>query len=130
MLFFLLNDKKLSSHMAWISEHINLSNQKIHSYDQMRKIIVNLIIKKYEDNNNSTCQLNHLHNSLLVSIVDTPEKDVSKFYRKIYKRKIRTPSIKSSSTLFSCSIRAMYNIVDLAQNKRLTLKSYIPGINT
>ena len=65
-----------------------------------------------------------------MSIVDTPEKDISKVDRKLDKIKIRKYSIKSSSILFSCSIRAMYNIVHSAQNKRLTLKSYINGINT
>ena len=29
LLFFVINDKKLSSHMAQISEHVNSSNQKI-----------------------------------------------------------------------------------------------------
>ena len=72
LLFFVLNDKKLSSHMAQISEHINSLHQKIYSRDQMIKIIVNLGSNKCEDNNNSTCQLNHLQNSLLMSIVDTP----------------------------------------------------------
>ena len=110
IVIFVLNDKKLSSHMAQISEHINSSNHKIHCYDQIRKIIVNLVSNKCYDNNNSTRQLNHLQNSLLMSIVDTPEKDVSKFDRIPDKRKVRTSSIKSSSTLFSCSIRAMYNI--------------------
>ena len=76
--FFVLNDKKLSSHIDQISEHINYSNQKIHSYDQMRKMIVNLGTKKCENNNKSTCQLSHLHNLLLMSIVDTPENDISK----------------------------------------------------
>ena len=32
-----LNDKKLPSHMAQISEHNNSSNQKINYYDQMIK---------------------------------------------------------------------------------------------
>ena len=62
--------------MAQISEHANYSNHKIHYYDQMIKMIVNLGIKNCEDNNNCTFQLNHTHNSLLMSIVDTPEKDV------------------------------------------------------
>ena len=96
------NGKNLSSHMSHISEHINSSNHKIHSYDQMIKIIVNLGTNKFEDKNNSTCQLNHLHNSLLMSIVDTPEKDVSTFDRKLDNREIRTSSIKLSSKLFSC----------------------------
>ena len=96
----------------------------------MRKVIVNLGSNKFEDNNNSTCQLNHLQNSLLMSIVDTPEKDISKVDRKIDKIKIRTYSINPSSTLFSCSIRAMYNRVHCTQNKRLILKSSITGVNT
>ena len=96
----------------------------------MIKIIINLGSKKCEDKNKSTCQLNHLQTSLLMIIVNTPEKDVSKIDRKLDKRKIRTSSINSSSALFSCSIRAMYNRVHRAQNKSLILKSYIPGINT
>ena len=75
LLFFVLKEKKLSSHMAQISAHINSSNQKIHSYDQTRKIIVNLSSKKYENNNNCTCQLSRLKNLLLMNIADTPEKD-------------------------------------------------------
>ena len=46
LLFFAINDTKLSSNMAHISEHINSSDQKIHSYDNMGKIIVNLSNKK------------------------------------------------------------------------------------
>ena len=111
--------------MARISEHINSSNHKIYSYDQIRKMIVNLGSKKCQNNKNSTCQLNRLRNSLLMSIVDTPEKDVSKFDRKLYKRKIYTYLIKSSPTSFSCSIPAMYNRVHRDQNKCLILKFYI-----
>ena len=40
--------------MAHISEHINSQNQKIHSYDKMSNIIVNLGSKKGENKNNST----------------------------------------------------------------------------
>ena len=65
-----------------------------------------------------------------MSIVDTPEKHLSNVDSKLDMRKVRTSSIKSSSTLFSCSIRTMYNIVHCAQRKSLTLESYIPGINT
>ena len=107
--------------MDKISERINHSNHKIHSHDQMRRIIVNLVSKKCEDNNNYTRQLNHVKNLLLMSIVNNPENDVSNVDRKLDKRKIRTSSIKSSSTLFSCSICAMYNRVHCAQNKRLML---------
>ena len=61
--------------MAQISEHINSSNHKIHSYDEMRKMIVNLGIRKCKNNDTSTYELTRLKNSLLMSIVDTPEKD-------------------------------------------------------
>ena len=42
----------------------------------MGKMIVNLSNKIYENNNNSTGHLNHIQKLLLMSIVDTPEKDV------------------------------------------------------
>ena len=70
-----------------MSEHINSSNIKIHSHDQTSKIIVNLCSNKCEDNNNSTCQLNHLHNLLMMSTFNTPEKYVSNVYRKLDKIK-------------------------------------------
>ena len=54
-----------------------------------------------------------LQNSLLMSIVDTPEKYLSKVDRKADMKKVRTSSVKSSSTLSSCSIRAMYNRVNI-----------------
>ena len=63
--------------MDHISEHINYSNHKIHSYDQMRKMIINLGSKKLENNDTSTCQLTSLQSLLLMSIVDNPEKDLS-----------------------------------------------------
>ena len=115
--------------MAHISEHIKASNQNFHSYDNIIKTIVNLISNKFENNNNSKCQLNHHHNSLLMSIVDTPENDASNIDRKLDKRRLCTSLMKASSTLFSCSIHAMYNRVHCAKTN-LTLKSYIPGINT
>ena len=34
LLYYVLNDKKLSSNLAQISEQINSANQKIHSYYQ------------------------------------------------------------------------------------------------
>ena len=72
IVIFVLNDKKLSSHMAQINEHVNSSNHIIHSYDQMSKIIVNLGSKKYENRNDPTCQLYHLQNLSLLSIVNNP----------------------------------------------------------
>ena len=86
--------------MDQISEHINYSNNKIHSYDQMRKVIVSLDSKNYKNNNNPTWKLNHIHNSLLMSIVDNPQKDLSNVYRKPDMRKVPTSSINLSSTLF------------------------------
>ena len=116
--------------MAQITEHINSSNHNIHSYDKMGSIIVNLSNEKYKNNSNSTYHINLIHKSLLMIIFDTPEKDVSNFDGKLDKRTIRTSLIKSSSTLFSCSMRAMYNRLYRAQNQRLMLKSFIPDINT
>ena len=121
IVIFFLNYNKLSSHMDQISDHINSSNHKICSYDKMRRIIVNLGSKQCKNNNNFTCQLNHLQNSLLISISDTPEKDISNVHMKLDKRTIRTSSIKSLSTLLSCLICAMCNRVHFSQNKRLML---------
>ena len=63
--------------MAQISEHINYSNHKIHWYDQMSKMIVNLGNNKCEDNTNSAYQLISLRKLLLMSIVDTPKKGLA-----------------------------------------------------
>ena len=76
LLFFVINDKKLSSHMAKRIDNINSSNQKNHSYDKMGKMLVNLGNKNCQNNKNSTGHLSHIQKSLLISIVDTPEKDV------------------------------------------------------
>ena len=81
----------------------------------MGKIIVILSNNNYKNNNNSTGHLNHTQKLLSMIIVDTPEKDVSNVDRKLDKRKIRTSLIKSSSTLFSCSICAIYNRVHCAK---------------
>ena len=95
----------------------------------MGKIIVNLGKKIWENSKNSKCHINNIHKSLLISIVDTPEKNVSNIDRGLEKRKVRTSSINSSLLLFSCSISEMYNRVHCSQNQRLMLKSYIPEIN-
>ena len=60
ILFFVINDKKLLSHMYQISEHINSSNYKINSYDQMGKMIVNLSNNKCENNNKFIGRLNNI----------------------------------------------------------------------
>ena len=115
--------------MDQISEHINSSNHKIQSYDQMGTMIVNLSNKKCKNNNKSTVNLNHIQKSFLIIIFKTPEKGVSNVDSKLDKRKIRTSLIKSSSTLFYCSTSALYNIFHHAQNQRLMMKSFIPSIN-
>ena len=53
----------------------------------MGKIIFNLSNNKCKNNNKSTGHLNKIKKSLLMSIVDTPESDVSNFDRKADKRK-------------------------------------------
>ena len=63
--------------MAQISDGNNSTNHKIHSYDQTRKMIINLGSWKVKNNKNSSPQLTRLHNSLLMRIFDTPEKDLS-----------------------------------------------------
>ena len=65
-----------------------------------------------------------------MSIVGTPEGDLSHINWKYDKRKLRTSSVKSSSKLFSCSVHAIYNRVKIMQKKRLMLKSYISGNNS
>ena len=72
--------------MAHISEHINSSNHKIHSYDQMVKRNVNLSNNKCEDNNNSTGHLSNIQKLSLMSIFDTSKNDVSNVDRKLDKR--------------------------------------------
>ena len=60
---FFINDNKLSSHMAQVSEHINSANNKINSYDQMIKMIVYLGNKKGDNKDNYYPQLYNLNNS-------------------------------------------------------------------
>ena len=109
MLSCVLNNNQLSSHISHINERINSSNQKIHSYDKIIKIIVNLDNKKCENYDIYSCQLTNIQNQLLMSIVDTPEKDLYNADRKSDTRRVRTSSVKSSST------RAMYNRVNFAK---------------
>ena len=47
---YFLNGRKLSSHMDGISEHPNYKNHKTNSYDQIIKMIVNLVSKKGDIN--------------------------------------------------------------------------------
>ena len=80
----------------------------------MRKIIVNLGIKKDKNSNKLSPQLTRLQNSLLISIVENPERGLSNVEGKYDMNKSRTSSVNSSSKLFLCSIRSMYNRVDRA----------------
>ena len=67
----------------------------------MGEIIVNLNNNKCKNNNKSTGHINHIQKLVLLSIVDSPEKDVSNVYSKVEKRKMFTSLIKSPSTIFS-----------------------------
>ena len=71
--YFFLNDKKITSHKAQISQHIFSTNHKINSYNQMIKIIVTLGSKRGDNNDNSYLQISFPHNSLIMSIFDTIE---------------------------------------------------------
>ena len=53
---------------------------------------------------------------LLMSTVDIPENYLSNVDQKPDMRKVPTSSVQSSSTLFYCSIRAMYNRVNCKKN--------------
>ena len=96
----------------------------------MSKHIVTLGINKGDNNGSSCPQLSCLHSSLLIRIFDTNEKHLFNVEGKSDTKKVRTSLVNSSSTLFSCSIRAMYNRVYRAQNKYLMFKWYITGLNT
>ena len=50
LLNFISNDKKLLYHTDQINEHNNSLNNKIHTYDQIRTMVVNLGRKKGENN--------------------------------------------------------------------------------
>ena len=65
---FSSQQQNISSHMTQISEHINSSNHKIHSYDQMRKLIVKLGSKKGKNIDKYSFQLTGLQNPLLMNI--------------------------------------------------------------
>ena len=62
-------------------------------------------------------------------IVDITEKYVSQSEINIITSKVNTYSINSPSVLSSCSICATYDRFYHDQNKRIMLKSYIPGVD-
>ena len=116
--------------MAQVSEHINSTNQKKYSCDQIGKIIVNWGNNKVDNNYNLYPQLPCLQTLLLMRISETPDNYLSNVEGKSDTRKVHTSLIKPSSTLFSCLVRSMYNRVNCSQRQRLMLKSYIPGIDS
>ena len=130
LLFFCFKRQTFSSHMSHISEHVSSSNHNIHRYYHMSKIIVDLGNKKCKNNNSSTCQLSIQQHSLLMSIVETLEKNLRNFDQKSDIRKVCTYPVKSSSTLFFCSIREIYYRVNRATKKHLMLNYFLPRINT
>ena len=90
VVIFFLNDRKLSSHLAHINEHINSSNHNIHTYYQISNIIVNLCSKRGKNNNNSTCRLSSSQKLLIMSIFNTPEDYLPNVDQKSDMRKVRT----------------------------------------
>ena len=95
----------------------------------MRKMIVNLVSKKCDNNDNSSPQLYHLHNSLQTSIVEIPEEYLSHMEWKPVTRKVRTYLVKSFSIFFLCSVSAMYRKFYCVKEKHIMLKLYILGID-
>ena len=77
-------------HHIWIRS-VNKQNPQIkNSFLWLNeKIVGNLGSKKWKNNNNSTCQLNHFQNLLLMSIIDIPEMGISNVDKKLDKRKVR-----------------------------------------
>ena len=63
-------------------------------------MIANLGSKKGKNNINSYSQLARLNNSLLMSIIDTPDKSLFNVEGKYDMRKVCTSSVNSPETLF------------------------------
>ena len=91
------HSKRLSSNIYQIIQHINTTNHKIHSDDQIRKMIVNLGSKKGDKNDDTSPKIMDQHNDLLLDIVETPERDVSHGEGNSHTRKVGTSSVKLSS---------------------------------
>ena len=63
LLFLVLNDKKLSSHIDQTSQHINIKNHKIYSFYQMKKkLILHLGSQKGDTNDDSSLKLTDIYN--------------------------------------------------------------------
>ena len=126
---FGLKGNKLSSKMDQINEQHNYTNQKVHSFDQVKTMVVNVGSEKCGNNYNSSPKISHLQNSLLMSIVLAPEKDVSCVEGKSDTSKVHI-YLEKSSKLFLCSVKSLYNRVHHCQKQRLILKSNISGIDS
>ena len=74
-------------------------------------MVTNLGSKKGNKNNESYPQLHRIHDLLIISTVNTPEKDLSHGGVKSVTSKVCKYLVKLSSKLFSCSVLAMYNRV-------------------
>ena len=83
--------------MDQISQRLNPKNHRICSYDHTRENILHLSGNKGGRNDDSSPKLTHLHNYLLISIFDTPEKDVSHSEWKLLTSKVCISSVKSHS---------------------------------
>ena len=68
--------------MKQLGEHINYINQNIHAFDQISKIVFYLGSKKGVINDEYSPKLTDIYTYLSISIVDTPEKDIS-YYKKM-----------------------------------------------
>ena len=90
--------------MDQLNQHINSPNHKILYYDLMSKIIVKLGINIFNRNYKSSLKLIDLHRSLLMIISGPPEKDLPFGEVKFLTSKLCTYYVKSSSSLFLCSI--------------------------
>ena len=64
-----------------------------------------------------------------MSILDTPTKDLPNVDRELDMIKVCTYEVKSSSTIFSGSVRAIYNRIKFAKKYCFVLNLYLPGIN-
>ena len=75
--FYIRNNKRLSQHIDQISQRISSTNHRINSYYKTSTIIVYLVNKKGNINDESSPKLTLLGNDLLMRIVETTEKGVS-----------------------------------------------------
>ena len=120
IVIFFIKDNKY--HLMWLRLVNNLITQ-INQIIPMinKKMVVNFSSNKGKNNDNSSNQINRLHNSLIISIVNTPEKYLSNFDGKSDTIKVSAYSVNSSSTLCSYSIGAMYNT---SWDNQETVKSF------